>query len=202
MLALCEGKITMSVIETIFSLFDRYGNDLYGEDATQISHALQCAALARAHDCPDTLVAAALLHDVGQFVENAGLMAKRCGIDARHEDLGSQLLAEAFPASITEPIRLHVAAKRYLCAADLAYAQRLSAASLLSLQLQGGPMSGEECAVFEREPYFADAVTLRRFDDAGKAADLEDVDLSFYRPMLEALLIPSNRQSATEPAAA
>lgn len=190
--------MTTSVIDTIFELFDCYGNDRYGEDTTQLSHALQCAALAREHGCPETLVAAALLHDIGQFVENAGLMAERRGLDARHEYLGSQLLAEAFPAAITEPIRLHVAAKRYLCAADPAYAGKLSAASQLSLRLQGGAMSAEERATFEDEPYFADALTLRRFDDAGKAADLEDVDLASYRPLLEALLIPSSQRAAIE----
>ena len=182
--------MTTSMIDIIFDLFHRYGNDRYGEDATQLSHALQCAALARVEGCRDALIAAALLHDVGQFVESAGLMAERSGIDARHEELGYRLLVTAFPAAVTDPIRLHVGAKRYLCAVDPTYAGRLSAASRLSLRLQGGPMSGEERSAFEREPSFADAVTLRRFDDAGKVVGLAEADLAFYRPLLEAVLTP------------
>lgn len=183
--------MTSSVIDLIFALFDRHGNDRYGEDTTQLSHALQCATLARAQKCTDALIAAALLHDVGQFVEDAGLMAERSGIDARHEDLGYRLLSTAFPAAVTDPIRLHVAAKRYLCAVDPDYVAQLSAASQLSLRLQGAAMSGRERLAFEREPFFADAVMLRRFDDAGKAPDLEDAELQSYRPLLETLLVRS-----------
>lgn len=179
--------MTTSTIDIILGLFDRYGNDRYGEDTTQLSHALQCAALARAEGSADTLVAAALLHDVGQFVENAGLMAERRDIDARHEDLGCQLLAKAFSAAVTEPVRLHVAAKRYLCATDPAYAGRLSAASRLSLRLQGGAMSVAERSAFEQEPFFADALALRRFDDGGKLVDMPDDDLASFRPLLEAV---------------
>ncbi|WP_159755346.1 HD domain-containing protein [Sphingomonas sp. 8AM] len=183
------------MIDTIFELFDRYGNHSYGEDTTQLSHALQCAALARANGCADTLVAAALLHDVGQFVENAGLMAEGRGIDARHEDLAYRLLSGHFPPAVIDPIRLHVAAKRYLCAVQPGYAARLSAASRLSLGLQGGAMSDDERVAFEREPALADAVTLRLFDDAGKVTDADDVDLASYRPLLVSLLITEQGSS-------
>jgi phosphonate degradation associated HDIG domain protein len=182
--------MTTDVIDIIFDLFDRYGNDSYGEDTTQLSHALQCAALARAQGCADSLVAAALLHDVGQFVENAGLMAERRGIDARHEDLGYQLLSPHFPPAVTDPIRLHVAAKRYLCAVEPDYAGQLSAASQLSLRLQGGAMSDAEREAFEEEPSFAEAVTLRLFDDAGKMTDADDADLASYRSLLKSLMLP------------
>lgn len=188
--------MTTDVIAIIFDLFDCYGNDRYGEDTTQLSHALQCAGLARAQGCADTLVGAALLHDVGQFVENAGLMAERRGIDARHEELGYRLLCNDFPDSLTDPIRLHVAAKRYLCGVEPDYAERLSTASRLSLGLQGGAMAHHEQIAFEQEPCFAAAVTLRRFDDAGKSIDADDADLASYRPLLVSLLRPRNDASA------
>ncbi|MBW6526467.1 phosphohydrolase [Sphingomonas sp. RHCKR7] len=178
-----------NVIDLIFDLFERHGHDHYGEDTTQLSHALQCAALARASGCADTLVAAALLHDIGQFIDEAGVLAERRGVDARHEDLGHALLSTHFPPAVIEPIRLHVAAKRYLCAVDPDYAATLSAASHLSLRLQGGAMSAAECAGFEREPFFADAVTLRRFDDDGKATDPDGADLASYRALLERVVV-------------
>ncbi|MBY9063632.1 phosphohydrolase [Sphingomonas yunnanensis] len=177
------------VIDLIFNLFERHGLDRYGEDTTQLSHALQCAALARSSGCADTLVAAALLHDIGQFVDDAGLLAERRGVDARHEDLGHAMLAAHFPTAVVEPIRLHVAAKRYLCAVDPDYAATLSAASHLSLSLQGGAMDVAERAAFEREPFFVEAVTLRRFDDGGKATDADDADLASYRGLLERMVV-------------
>jgi phosphonate degradation associated HDIG domain protein len=181
----------MNVIEQIFDLFERFGSQTYGEDATQLQHALQTAELARDSGGAETLVAAALLHDIGQLMGNAGDAAEVLGIDARHEVGGARFLSRHFPPAVCEPVRLHVAAKRYLCAVDPAYAANLSRASALSLDLQGGPMSAEEVRAFEAEPFFMDAVTLRRLDDAGKLPDWQAPDLANYRPLLEALLVSS-----------
>lgn len=182
-----------SIVAEIFATFARHGAAHYGENVTQIEHALQCAQLAVDHACPDTLVVAALLHDIGRLLEPAGNDAERDGMDARHEDIGARALATCFPAAVTEPIRLHVAAKRYLCAVDADYRATLSAASVLSLAVQGGAMSDAEVAHFRAEPFFAAAVQLRRFDDWGKRTGCPVAALDTYRPLLDALLRERNR---------
>ena len=171
----------------IFDIFEQRGSEQYGEHVSQLQHALQCAQLAREHGCTDALVAAALLHDIGRLIEPAGNEEELRGIDAHHENIGANALSAAFPLAVTEPIRLHVAAKRYLCATDADYVARLSAASILSLNVQGGAMSPEEVARFEREPFFADAVQLRRFDDWGKRIGHEVASLNAYRELLRSL---------------
>ncbi len=178
----------MNVIEQIFGLYERHGSQHYGENASQLQHALQCADLARGLGCTDAMVAAALLHDIGQLMGGAGEAAEQLGIDARHEITGARYLAKHFSPAVCEPVRLHVAAKRYLCAVEPTYAETLSDASILSLRLQGGPMSADEVAAFETEPFFQDAVTLRRFDDDGKQPERSASDLASHRPLLEGLL--------------
>jgi len=181
--------MVLNIIERIFDLFERSGSDHYGEDATQLQHALQTAELARSGNCSDALVAAALLHDIGQLMGGAGAAAEMLGVDARHEIGGARFLSKHFPPETWEPVRLHVAAKRYLCAVEPAYAAGLSRASALSLKLQGGPMSSDEIRAFEIEPFFKDAVTLRRFDDIGKQPDWRTPDLESHRALLQSLLI-------------
>lgn len=177
-----------SIIDQIFELFERFGSLYYGEDATQLQHALQVAELARRNRCSDAMIAAALLHDVGQLMDDAGNAAETLGIDARHEISGAAYLGTYYPAQVTEPVRLHVAAKRYLCAIDPAYLEGLSRASALSLDLQGGPMSAIEVEAFRNEPFCDDAVTLRRFDDMGKQPNWRVPDLASYRALLHAQL--------------
>ena len=175
----------MDIIDELFGLFVRYGDSGYGEDVTQTEHALQAAHFAHEAGEPDTLVAAALLHDVGQFLRGAGDMAEREGRDARHEVGGAVMLERHFPPAVVAPIRLHVAAKRYLCAIDPAYHDGLSEASRLSLSLQGGPFSQQEAQHFTSLPFAADAVRLRRYDDLGKQRDLAVQSLEEYRPLLQ-----------------
>jgi phosphonate degradation associated HDIG domain protein len=182
--------MTTTVIDDIYALFAAAGDEHYGENATQLQHALQVAQLAREAGADAPLIAAALLHDVGQLIDDAGYAAERHGTDMRHEILGNTLLKAHFPPSVTEPVRLHVDAKRYLCAVEPDYAATLSAASLLSLKLQGGPMDATERAAFEAEPFYREAVLLRRCDDGGKRKDWSVPDLASYRPMLEALVVP------------
>jgi phosphonate degradation associated HDIG domain protein len=177
----------MDIIDEIFALFAKYGERGYGEDVNQREHALQAAHFAREAGEPDTLVAAALLHDVGQFLNEAGEVAERDGRDARHEVNGADLLARYFPELVVAPIRLHVAAKRYLCAVDPAYHDDLSAASRLSLRLQGGPFEAQEAADFSRLPYADEALRLRRYDDLGKQRDLAVVPLEEHRSLLESV---------------
>ncbi|MEY9871514.1 phosphonate degradation associated HDIG domain protein [Streptacidiphilus sp. MAP12-33] len=177
------------IVDAIADLFAGEGADDYlGEDVTQAQHMLQAAALAQADGAPPALVAAALLHDVGHFrgaVHGRELMAGER--DNRHSHQGADWLAPWFGPAVTEPVRLHVAAKRYLCATEPAYFARLSPASVHTLSLQGGPMTPAEADRFAAEPYGADAVRLRRWDDDAKDTTVAVPDFGHYRPMLAEL---------------
>jgi len=141
----------------------------YGLSAiSQLQHALQAATLAEADDAPPATVLASLLHDVGHMIHHLGEDPAGRGVDDVHEELGAQWLAERFGPEVSEPVRLHVAAKRYLCAVESDYFGKLSPDSVRSLGLQGGPMSADEIEQFRRNPLHAEAVRLRRFDEAAK----------------------------------
>ena len=175
------------LVDEIFRVFREYGSGAYlGEPVSMTEHMLQSAFAAERDGAPPRLVAAALLHDYGHFIHEHDEDAAEHGIDTHHEDVGHAFLLEHFGPEIAEPVRLHVAAKRYLCAIDPSYLGELSPASIHSLELQGGPYSAAEVTAFEASPYAADAVRLRRYDDIGKVAGLETPDLEHYRPVLEA----------------
>ncbi|WP_084581857.1 HD domain-containing protein [Sphingomonas azotifigens] len=178
------------VIVQIFEAFARHGDAHYGENVSQLQHALQCAQLASEQGCAETMVAAALLHDIGRMLDPDGNAIELEGTDARHEDTGAAALSRAFPPEVTEPVRLHVAAKRYLCAVDSRYVSGLSAASLLSLKVQGGAMDPDEVAAFEGEAFCKEALLLRKFDDWGKRVGCPVAPLESYRPLLESLAAP------------
>ena len=163
---------------------------LYDEAVTELHHALQCASLANSAGAPPALVAAALLHDVGHLVldDNVSL-DEQLTADAGHDCAGAGLLARWFGPDVTEPVALHVEAKRYLCAVDAGYHGRLSPASVRSLTLQGGPMDADECAAFEAQPHHEAAVALRRWDDAAKTAGLDVAPFETYTDLLVGLLV-------------
>lgn len=171
----------MTTIDEVLHLYRQWGHERYDEDVTQLDHALQTAALARRGGAPEPLVAAALLHDVGH------LLALRDGNAGPHERTGPAYLGPLLPGSVTDPVALHVDAKRYLCATDAAYAGRLSAGSVRSLRRQGGPMTTAERAAFEGQPGWADAVALRRWDDGAKLDDTDVDGLDAYETLLRAL---------------
>jgi phosphonate degradation associated HDIG domain protein len=178
------------VIDVIFERFRSYGAAAYlGEPVTLTEHMLQTAFAAEEDAAPDTLVAAALLHDYGHLVHDLPEDSAEHGIDTRHEDVGFVFLARHFPPAVIDPVRLHVAAKRFLCAAEPAYLERLSNASRLSLELQGGPFGEHEAREFRAEPYWQDAVRLRRYDDIGKEPGRPLPDLERFRRLLESLLV-------------
>lgn len=176
-------------IDEIFALFASRGESAYGGEAvSQAQHALQAADLARRAGASDLLVAAALLHDVGHLLGDGDEGLAEQGVDAAHEAVGADWLARRFRPQTVEPIRLHVAAKRYLCAMKSDYFSRLSPASVLSLRLQGGPMTGEEVRAFEAGPFWRDALRLRAWDEAAKVPDAATTPLEGFRPVLEAAL--------------
>lgn len=184
------GRSTASeTVDRLAALFtEQGGNEYLGEPVTQAAHMLQAAACAQAAGAPDALVAAALLHDVGHFTGEISGRDLMAGTDNRHSHAGADWLAAAgFPEPVTEPVRLHVAAKRYLCAVEPGYFDRLSEASVYTLSVQGGPMSGAEAAEFAAGPYARDAVTLRRWDEAAKDPDAAVPGFDHYRGLLEAL---------------
>ncbi|HKR68787.1 MAG TPA: HD domain-containing protein [Streptosporangiaceae bacterium] len=173
----------------IADLFASEGRTEYlGEAVTQAAHMLQAAHLAEQEGADGALVAAALLHDVGHFkgaVSGQQLMA---GTDNMHSHTGADWLAQWFGPEVTEPVRLHVAAKRYLCAVEPGYAKTLSAASVYTLSVQGGPMSGTELDDFAVSPYSQDACRLRRWDDAAKDPDAATPPFEHFRPLLSGLV--------------
>ena len=176
-------------VETILELFARRGGAEYGgERVSQLEHALQCAALAQAAGASDELVAAALLHDIGHLLHDLGEDAAERGVDDAHERLGAEWLAAHAPQAVVEPVLLHVPAKRYLCAVNPAYYERLSAPSRLSLSLQGGPMSPAEVYEFRTNPYWREAAQLRQWDDGAKAPGARTPALEDLRGLLEGVL--------------
>jgi phosphonate degradation associated HDIG domain protein len=178
------------IVDAILDLFATRGAREYmGEAVSMSQHMEQTAACARADGATDSLVAAALLHDIGHFVGEHPIEALENGIDNDHETVGAEYLDGYFAPAVTEPIRLHVAAKRYLCATDGGYTARLSPASINSLAVQGGPMTAAEVDAFESSPYHRDAVRLRLYDDDGKVAGLEIRAAREYRGLLESLLL-------------
>ncbi|WP_421118462.1 HD domain-containing protein [Aquihabitans daechungensis] len=176
-------------VDEVLALFEQWGTETYDEDVSQLDHALQTAALARAARAGDALVAASLLHDVGHLLElrDGGIADGRTEADLGHEGRGARWLAPVFPAPVTGPIALHVAAKRYRCAVDPGYHDGLSDGSRRSLVRQGGPMSPLEVERFAAHPAHADAVALRGWDDGGKVEDLAVADLASYRDLLHRL---------------
>jgi [1-hydroxy-2-(trimethylamino)ethyl]phosphonate dioxygenase len=178
----------MSVADEIFAVFARRGSQAYfGESVSITEHSLQAAHAAQLQGAPSSLVVAALLHDIGHLIDDVPDDIAEWTVGAKHEEVGSRWLATRFGPAVYQPVRLHVPAKRYLCAVDAHYVAQLSPASVRTLELQGGPMSAGEAAAFEREPFFSDAVRVRRWDDRGKQAGLETARLTEYRTLLETL---------------
>jgi gamma-butyrobetaine dioxygenase len=174
------------VIEELFA--SEGAADYLDEAVTQAAHMLQAAALAEQAGAPPPLVAAALLHDVGHFTGTITGRDLMQGTDNRHSEQGAHWLAQWFGPDVTEPVRLHVAAKRYLCAVEPGYFERLSPASVYTLGVQGGPMAGEELAEFEASPFAEAACQVRRWDDDAKDPDAAAPPFKHFVPVLTGLL--------------
>jgi phosphonate degradation associated HDIG domain protein len=174
-------------ISDIQRLFDQLGDRAYsGEPVSQIEHALQCGLLAEEAGASPELITAAFLHDIGHLINDQGESPTLRGIDDRHEYVAIPRLRDLFPDAVLAPIRLHVDAKRYLCArgdgrmSGPEYLAALSADSVRSLKLQGGVFSEAEADAFIAQPHAADAVKVRRWDDLAKVAGQPTPSLSHY----------------------
>ena len=178
----------MTPIDSLLDLLDVQGVAAYlGEPVSQKEHALQTAALASREGADSALVAAALLHDIGHLLP--GSESAEAGEDRFHEETAARWLARYFGPEVTEPVRLHVTAKRYLCTIKPEYRQRLSPASIESLELQGGLLSREEIREFEESPYYKNAVQLRGWDEEAKIPGLAVPGFDSYRETLQRLAI-------------
>lgn len=176
-----------TIVAFIADIFDRRGGEEYlGEPVTMGQHMLQAAALAERADAADDIVVAALLHDIGHFTSEFGTFTMEDTEDRHHEDAGAEVLGAFFPAVVTDCVRHHVAAKRYLCATRPDYLAKLSAASVHSLTLQGGPMSAEEVAAFEAEPNLQAIIQVRYLDDAGKDPAMKAPEFAHYAARVQA----------------
>ncbi len=172
----------MSVVDEIFALYEERGSRaLDGEAVSQLEHALQAAEAARSTNAPASLIAAALLHDIGHLLPHSPL-------NPMHEKAGADWLAQYFHLSVSELVRLHVTAKRYLCATDRGYLHQLSPASRQSLALQGGPLTMDEAQEFLQLPHARAALRLRWWDERAKTPQRKVLGLEHYRALLIGLL--------------
>ncbi|MGX9351122.1 (R)-1-hydroxy-2-trimethylaminoethylphosphonate oxygenase [Shimia sp. W99] len=178
-----------TIVDFIAGIFERRGGEEYlGEPVTMAEHMLQGATIAEQNGMPDEIVVGALLHDIGHFTSEFGTFTMDDTEDRFHEDAGAAVLERFFPPVITECVRCHVAAKRYLCATKPEYFKRLSEASVHSLNLQGGPMSPEEVAAFEKNPYLKEIIQVRYLDEAGKRDDMETPGFAHFADRVQKMV--------------
>ncbi|GAB3273482.1 HD domain-containing protein [Larkinella harenae] len=166
---------TEQTISEITELFEKHGgNDYYGEPVSQLEHMVQSAMLAERAGADDETIIAAFLHDIGHLLPSElaeDHMDDYGRID--HEKLGADWLRErGFSEKVAQLIEHHVNAKRYLTYKNPAYFNKLSEASLKTLEFQGGPMTPEEAQEFEQNPYFRGILQVRGWDELAKETDI------------------------------
>lgn len=186
-----------NIVAFLADIFERRGGEEYlGEPVTMAEHMLQGAQFAENAGEAEIIIVAALLHDIGHFTSEFGSFTMDDVEDRHHEEAGAAVLERFFPTLVTDCVRYHVAAKRYLCAARPEYFRRLSEASVLSLKLQGGPMSPAEVSAFEKNPNVKEIVKVRHYDDAGKRADMKTQTFAYYAPMVQRVVDAHCRKAA------
>ncbi len=190
-----------TIVAFLADIFERRGGEEYlGEPVTMAEHMLQGACLAQRQGEEEKIIVAALLHDIGHFTSEFGTFSMNDTHDKHHEEAGALVLERFFPTIVTDCVRYHVAAKRYICATDPKYFDELSEASIHSLKLQGGPMNAEEIAAFEKLPNFREIVKVRYLDDAGKVAGMATPGFSYYAPMVQRVVDDHMQASGRIPA--
>ena len=181
--------MSFATVNDVLELFRDKGSQADGEDVTSLEHALQCAALAELAGADETLIAAALLHDVGHLVADVQ-GTERFDLsqdDDDHEAVGARVVSRLFGPAVAQPIALHVTAKRWRCTVEPEYLEALSATSRATLQAQGGLLDDDGCRRFEAHPGRGAALALREWDDIGKVPGLETKSLDDYVELLERL---------------
>ena len=184
-----EQAETGGKVDVLFAYMEHHGQSFYDEAVTQLEHALQCANQARLSGGDGVQMTGALLHDLGHFLvdehnEEVDFLTEDLG----HEEVGAEYLEPFFIDAVTEPVGLHVPAKRYICTVERDYYETLSGASKRSFELQGGFMSDAEKAAFEANAYWEIAVQLRRWDDLAKVKGLETPGLESCREAVQGCL--------------
>ena len=175
-----------TIVPFIADIFKRRGGEEYlGEPVTMAEHMLQGAHFAHSEGQTEEIIVAALLHDIGHFTSEFGMFSMDDTEDKLHELAGAEVLSAFFPQIVTDCVRHHVPAKRYLCATQPEYFEQLSEASVHSLSLQGGPMSDEEVGAFEANPHVKEIVQVRLYDDRGKVAGMEVPGFDHYADMVQ-----------------
>jgi len=174
-------------IETIFTT--GIAEEYLGEDVKLVEHMLQCGDLAREAGAPDYLIVASLLHDIGHLLVDDARGAQDSGIDMYHDVVGAKWIEDRFPATVSEPVRLHVAAKRYLVTTNHDYLSKLSHASVQTLYMQGGPLNQEEVIDFISREGAEDAVRVRLWDDLAKVRDKRTSSLADFKSAIDSLAI-------------
>ncbi|MBU2983430.1 HD domain-containing protein [Lentibacter algarum] len=178
-----------TIVAFLGDIFERCGGEEYlGEPVTMAEHMLQGATIAEQQGLSEDIIVAALLHDIGHFTSEFGTFAMDDTEDRFHEEAGAKVLEAFFPTLITDCVRYHVAAKRYLCATKPEYFERLSEASIHSLNLQGGPMNAEEVTDFAKNPNLARIIQVRYLDEAGKHPDMQTPDFWHFAPMVQRIV--------------
>ncbi|WP_417586430.1 HD domain-containing protein [Pararhodobacter oceanensis] len=191
-----------TIVDFLGDIFARRGHEEYlGEPVNMGQHMLQGATIAEQNGQPEEIIVGALLHDIGHFTSEFGTFTMEDTEDRHHEDAGGAVLERFFPTVITDCVRYHVAAKRYLCATRPSYFDRLTKASVHSLNLQGGPMTAAEVAEFEKNPNLEQIIAVRYLDDAGKIPDMVTPDFWHFAPMVQRMVdrhfdtIPTTQQT-------
>jgi predicted HD phosphohydrolase len=182
----------VSVYEDIEKIFTTgIAEEYLGEDVKLVEHMLQCADLAKSAGAPDYLIVASLLHDIGHLLVDDAHGAQDAGVDMHHDVVGARWIEERFASRVSEPVRLHVLAKRYLVTTNHDYLSKLSHASVQTLYMQGGPLEQEEVVEFISKEGAEDAVRVRLWDDLAKVRDKQTSTLSDFRDAIESTSLPS-----------
>jgi gamma-butyrobetaine dioxygenase len=187
----------MDIIETLREIYATKGYETFEGDrrVTQTSHALQTAMIAEAEGAGAAMVTAALLHDIGRIINPRDRELTDSGKDAKHEEVGRHYLEPWFGPEVTMPIKWHVSAKRYLVSMDPSYAGRVSPGSTRSLKGQGGVLTPEAAAAFLKQPFAAEGVQLRRWDDRAKRVDAETPPFDHFLAAMQACLAAGDRDN-------
>lgn len=184
-----DSLTPQNIVAFLQDIFERRGGEEYlGEPVTMAEHMLQGATIAEQNGLPEIIIVSALLHDIGHFTSEFGTFRIDDTEDRHHEEAGAKVLEAFFPTLVTDCVRHHVAAKRYLCATKPEYYNRLSDASIHSLNLQGGPMSAEEVSAFEKNPNLKEIIQVRYLDEAGKHADMETPPFAHFAQMVQRIV--------------